>query len=251
MQGSSIDEGTKWSSNTLSQIRNSIFQIHRNCQESIIKSSTLGCYPTLYPTEMYLQLTLMALAVVNWTNALPGKRSDLSFRTEDALTLKPLPVPDNGQAAVAVPTPPTPTTVIRSFENSQLEYAPFETHQPTLDGLAESAADVLKERASGPGTSFDSLLCATLKALKGENPATFTSLLQSCTSLIDSTSHGRMKALKERNDVAVDVVEAVDNEFGTANLDRTETALREKRGVFTKNIMVKRNENLDNLRAPL
>ena len=92
-------------------------------------------------------------------------------------------------------------------------------YESVIGALAGNAADALKKRANGPGTSFDSLLCATLKALKGENPTLFTSLLQSCTSLIDSSSHGRMKALKERN-VVVDF-EAAGNGSGEAALAKS------------------------------
>ena len=83
-------------------------------------------------------------------------------------------------------------------DERQIEHVPAEASEPILDVLAGTAADALKERAHG-GDGFNSLLCATLKALKGENPAIFTGLLQSCTSLIDSGSHGRKRALKERN----------------------------------------------------
>ena len=115
-----------------------------------------------------------------------------------------------------------------------------------LEILGGSAADALKERASG-SDSFNSLLCATLKVLKGENPATFTSLLQSCTSLIDSSSHGRMKTLMERNsmddksDLLADV-EAVDDGSGEAVLGRSETDLLEKRAFDIDNNVEKRQD---------
>ena len=99
-------------------------------------------------------------------------------------------------------TSPTPTPAIESVEKRQPIYAPVETYEPVLDVLAGSAADALKERASDADNRFDSLLCATLKALKGENPDLFTSLLQSCTSLTDSSSNHRTRSLEERNVVA-------------------------------------------------
>ena len=146
--------------------------------------------------------------------------------------------------------------MIASFEKRQPARAPIEASEPSPEALARSATDVLKERASG-GDSYNSLLCATLKALKGENPATFTSLLQSCTSLIDSSSNGRMKALKERNvvdnrrDFLADV-EAVDNGSDEALLGRRETDLLEKRGLDINSIMGKREDKAFNsLLAPL
>lgn len=158
---------------------------------------------------------------------------------------------------MAVPiTSPAPTPLIASFEKRQSAHASLETSEPILEVLAGSAADVLKERASS-GDSFDSLLCATLKALKGENPTTFTSLLQSCTSLIDSGSHGRMKALKGRGvvddrDDFLASVKVVDHESGEATLDRSETYLVEKHGSATDGIVEKRqDEGFDSILTPL
>lgn len=177
---------------------------------------------------MYLPLTLIPLSAVNWPTSLP--------------------VPENGQNAMAVPiTSPTPTAVIASFEKRQPAYAPVETYKPVLEVLAGSAADALEERASGADDGFDSLLCATLKALKGENPATFTSLLQSCTDLTDSSSTRRTKTLKERNvvndkkDLATDI-EAVDSGSGEAILGRSATNLLEKRDLDINNITKKRQD---------
>ena len=157
--------------------------------------------------------------------------------------------------AVAI-KPPTPTPVIASFEIRQPARAPIEVAEPSPEVLARRVTDVLKERASG-GDSFNSLLCATLKALKGENPDTFTSLLQSCTYLIDSGSHGRMKTLKKRDfvdnrkDFLADV-EAVNNGPGEALLGRSETDLMEKRGLDIDTIMEKRqDEAFNSLLAPL
>ena len=151
---------------------------------------------------------------------------------------------------------PTPTPVIAAFEKRQPAHAPMETYEPMLEVLAGSAADTLKERASG-GDGFDSLLCATLKALKGENPATFTSLLQSCTSLIDSGSHGRMKTLKGR-DIADNKraflanSRAVDHGSREATLRRSETNLLEKRGPAIDRIVEKRqDEGFNSIPAPL
>lgn len=132
---------------------------------------------------MYLPLTLIPLSTVSWPTSLP--------------------VPGSGQAAVDLSiASPTPTSVIGSSEKRQPIYAPVETHAPILEVLAESAPDSLKERASGADDGFDSLLCATLKVLKGENPTLFTGLLQSCNTLTDSGSNRRIKSLKERNIVA-------------------------------------------------
>ena len=149
-------------------------------------------------------------------------------------------------------TSPSPTTVIRSFGKNQPAYAPVETYRPILEDLAGSGPGALNERASGAGTSFDSLLCATLKALKGENPDTFTSLLQSCTSLIDSSSPGRMLTLKERNvvDDRVDLA-AIESRSGKAILSRSETDLLEKRGLDTENLAESRHEKgSDSVLAP-
>ena len=142
-------------------------------------------------------------------------------------------------------TSPSPTTVVGSFEERQPVYAPVETHQPILEVIAGSGAGALNERASGPATSFDSLLCATLKALKGENPDTFTGLLQSCTSLIDSSSQEHMMSLKERNvvDDKTDLA-AVENRSDEALLGRKETNLQEKRGLDTDNIAKNRHSVL-------
>ena len=93
---------------------------------------------------------------------------------------------------------PTPTPLIESFEKREPVYSSIEANEPILEVLAGSAADALKERATA-GNGFDSLLCATLKALKGENPDTFTGLLNACTSLIDSSPQKRTETLKERN----------------------------------------------------
>lgn len=87
--------------------------------------------------------------------------------------------------------------MIGSSEKRQPIYAPVETHAPILEVLAGSAPDPLKERASGADDGFDSLLCATLKVLKGENPTLYTGLLQSCNTLTDSGAAPLMKSLKE------------------------------------------------------
>lgn len=158
---------------------------------------------------------------------------------------------------MAVPiTSPTPTPLFASFEKRQSAHASLGTSEPILEVLAGSAADILKERASS-GDSFDSLLCATLKALKGENPTTFTSLLQSCTSLIDSGSHGRMKALKgrgvvdDRGDFLANV-KAVNHESGEATLDRSETYLVEEHDPATDGVVEKRqDEGFDSILTPL
>ncbi len=155
---------------------------------------------------------------------------------------------------MAVPiTSPAPTTVIGSLQKRQPIQAPVETHRPILEVMADNATETLHERAS-VGTGFDSLLCAALKALKNINPTAFSGLLQSCTSMIDSSSQGRKKTLKERNvngkkDLATDA-QAIDEVFGEAILGRSETDLLEKRGLSIENTREKRqDEGLDNFLA--
>ena len=149
---------------------------------------------------------------------------------------------------MAVPiTSPTPTPVIGSFQKRQPVYAPIETDGPILEILPGNTADALNERASGAGDSFDSLLCATLKALKSENPATFTSLLQSCTSLTDSGSSRRTRMLTDRKDVNAETnlasdVEAVDDGFGKAIPGKDEADLPEKRGLSINDVVEKRQD---------
>ena len=134
---------------------------------------------------------------------------------------------------MAVPTTsPITAPVTAAAEKRSNEHVPGEASEPIIDVLAGTAADALKERANG-GDGFNSLLCATLKALKSENPAVFTSLLQSCTSLIDSGSHGRKRALKERNVKALYGV--VGNGPGEAKLGRSETGLLEKQSLDVTN----------------
>ena len=148
--------------------------------------------------------------------------------------------------AVQIPSP-TSTPVIETIEKRQLLYAPVKTYEPTLDVSARSAADALTERASDTDDRFDSLLCATLKVLKGENPSLFTSLLQSCTSLTDSTSTRRTRSIKERNvvddtkDFATNV-EAIDDGSGKADLGRSNANLPETRGVSAKDTVEKRQD---------
>ena len=152
------------------------------------------------------------------------------------------------------------TPVIATFEKRQTAYAPVEASEPILEVIAATAADALKERSSG-GDSFDSLLCATLKALKGKNPTTFTSLLQSCTSLIDSNSHGRKRSLKERSvlndksNVPADV-EAVNEKFGNALANkirgRSKIDLLKRRALDIDNTVNERkSEGFNNLYTPL
>lgn len=136
-------------------------------------------------------------------------------------------------------TSPTTVPVIAASEKRQNEHVPAEASEPMLNVLAGAAADALKERANG-GDGFNSLLCATLKALKGENPTTFTSLLQSCTSLIDSESYGRKRALKERNVEAL--YEVVSNGPGKAKLGRSETDLLEKQSLDVTNAVDRRQD---------
>lgn len=135
--------------------------------------------------------------------------------------------------------------MIISFEKRQPAYAPVETHEPILEVLAGSTADALKERASGANDGFDSLLCALLKILKGENPSVFTGLLQSCTSMIDSSSSRGTKTLKQRNviddkeNVVADAEADVDGS-GDAIVGRSENDLPVKRDIDISNLMEKR-----------
>ncbi|CAD6587675.1 MAG: hypothetical protein ASARMPREDX12_002971 [Alectoria sarmentosa] len=188
---------------------------------------------------MYLPLTLIPLSTINVSTALPG-------------TL------DKRQPAVAARIiSPTSTPVIGSFDKRQPAYAPVETHQPILEVLAGSATDALQERPSDADDSFDSLLCATLKALNGENPTIFKSLLQSCTSLTDSSSTRRTKTIKERvvvddkKDLATGIEAAAEVDVegsGEAVLARGHTDLPEKRDLDTENIGEKRqSEGFDSL----
>ncbi len=141
-----------------------------------------------------------------------------------------------------------------SLKKRQPIYTPVETHQPILEVMAKNATETLHERAS-VGTGFDSLLCAALKALKNMNPTAFSGLLQSCTSMIDSSSQGRKKTLKERSvndkkDLTNDA-RAIDEVFGEAILGRGETDLLEERGLDIESTMKKRqDEGLDNFLAP-
>ncbi len=141
----------------------------------------------------------------------------------------------------------TPTPVIETIEKRQPIYAPVEPYDPTLDVLARSATDALTERASDTDDRFDSILCATLKELKSENPSSFTSLLQSCTSLTDSTSDRRTRSIKERNVVAntkdfATNVEAIDHESGKAMLGRSNANLPETRDISAKDTVAKRQD---------
>ena len=140
---------------------------------------------------------------------------------------------------MAVPATSPTIPVIAASEKRQNEHVPAEASEPMLDVLAGTAADALKKRANG-GDGFNSLLCATLKALKGRDPATFTGLLQSCTSLIDSGSHGRKKALKERN-VKI-LYGVVGNGPDEAKLGRSKTGLLEKQSLDVTKAVDKRQE---------
>ena len=142
---------------------------------------------------------------------------------------------------------PTPTPVIGSFIKSQPRIAPVETYQPLIEVSAGGSADASHERVSGGDFDFDSLLCATLKALKSENPTVFNGLLQSCTSLTDSSLTPRTTALKERNavkdkkDLAADLAGDVDRS-GEAFLARSDTDLPGKRDFDINNIVEKRRD---------
>ena len=116
---------------------------------------------------------------------------------------------------------------------------------------------MLEERANGPADGFDNLLCACLKSLKGQFPAIYTGLLQSCTQLIDFSPHKRAASLKERTfvddkrDLAADS-EATEDVYGGEILRRSETNLLEKRGPKINTAAGKRqNEGFDSVLAPL
>lgn len=133
-------------------------------------------------------------------------------------------------------TSPTPTPVIGSLEQRQSAYAPVETHEPIVEVLAGSAADPLRARGSGANDGFDSLLCATLKALKSDNPSVFTSLLESCTSMIDSSSTRRTKTIKERDVLAADA----DGDVEEVIQARSDADMPDKRDTDTNDIVEKR-----------
>lgn len=141
---------------------------------------------------------------------------------------------------MAVPTTsPTTVSMIAAFEKRQNKHVPVEASKPMLDVLAGTAADALKERANGDD-GFNSLLCALSKLLKSQNAPAFTSLLQSCTSLINLGAHGRKRALKERNVEALSGV--VGNGPGKAKLGRSETGPPEKQSLDVTNTVDKRQD---------
>lgn len=182
---------------------------------------------------MYLPLTLICLSTINLVTSLP--------------------VPENDPAAtIESITPRTPTTPSQFLEKRQPVYAPVETNKPVVKFLTgssanvvEAPANVLEGRGTGAPDGFDNLLCASLKALKGQFPGIYTSLLQSCTAMIDSSPHKRTTSLKERTliDEGRDLTvgsEATEDVHSGALLRRSETDLLEKRGPEINSVAGKR-----------
>ena len=147
-------------------------------------------------------------------------------------------------------TTSTPIPAIESFEKRQPAYAPVDTREAVSEALAGDAAEDLEkyQHSARTDTEFDQILdilCPTLKALKGQNPSSFTNLLQSCTSLEDSSSNQRKRAFRERNvndenekrvanaDVKVDG-------SGKAFVGRSHEDLPEKRALDSNNLVEKR-----------
>ena len=156
---------------------------------------------------------------------------------------------------MTVPTPtPTPTPAIESFEKRQPAYAPVNTREPVYEVLAGDAAEDLEKRQQSTSTytEFDqilNILCPTLKALKSGNPSSFTNLLQSCTSLEDSSSNQQKRALSERNvnDENEKRVADADVKFdgsGKAFVGRSHENLLEKRALDGNNLVEKRQNEV-------
>ena len=147
-------------------------------------------------------------------------------------------------------TTPTPTPAIESFEERQPAYAPIDTREPVYRVLAGDAAEDLEKRqhSTRTYTKFDqilNILCPTLKALKNENPSSFTNLLQSCTSLEDSSSNQQKRAFRESNvndeneNRVADADVKIDGS-GKAYLGRSHENLPEKRALDSNNFPEKR-----------
>ena len=130
----------------------------------------------------------------------------------------------------------------------------METREPVYEVLGGDAGEDLEKRqhSTRTDTEFDqilNILCPTLKALKSENPSLFTSLLQSCTSLTDSSSNQQKRAFRERNvndekekrvanaDIKVDG-------SGEEFVGRSYDDLPEKRALDSKNLVEKRQNEV-------
>ena len=125
----------------------------------------------------------------------------------------------------------------------------METRESVYEVLAGGSGEDLEKRQHSTRTyaGFDQILqilCPTLKALKSENPSLFTSLLQSCTSLTDSSSNQQKRAFRERNvnDVAnADIkVDGSGEEFVGKSYD----VLPEKRALDSNNLVEKRQNEV-------
>ncbi|KAM0796988.1 hypothetical protein BDR22DRAFT_824708 [Usnea florida] len=180
---------------------------------------------------MYLPLPLISLSTVTWPTSLS--------------------VLDQGQTAVTLPTTtPTPTPAIETFEKRQQAYAPIDTREAVHGVLAGDAAENLEKRqhSARTYTGFDQILdilCPTLKALKNEDPSSFTNLLQSCTSLQDSSSNQQKRAFGERNVNNEDEKRVADADVkidgsGKAFVGRSHENLPVKRALDSSNLVEKR-----------
>ena len=149
-------------------------------------------------------------------------------------------------------TSPTPTPAIGSFEKRQPAYAPVDTREPVYEVLAGDAAEDLEKRQRSTGAEFYqilNILCPTLKALKSENPSLFNSLLQSCTSLTDSSSSQQKRALRERNVIGGNEKLVADADVkversGEASVGRSHDELPEKRALDSNNLAEKRQDEV-------
>ena len=144
-------------------------------------------------------------------------------------------------------TTPTPTPAIESFENRQPASAPVDSREPVYEVLAGDAAEDLEKRqhSTRTYTEFDeilNILCPTLKALKSGNPTSFTNLLQSCTSLEDSSSNQQKRASRERNVNDENEKRVADADVkidgsGKAFVGRSHEDLPEKRALDSNNVV--------------
>ena len=143
---------------------------------------------------------------------------------------------------------------MESFEKRQPAYAPVDTREPVYEVLAGDAAENLEKRqhSTRTYTEFDeilNILCPTLKALKSENPTSFTNLLQSCTSLEDSSSSQQKRAFEERNvneDNKKRIADADVKIDGSvkAFVGRSHEDLPEKRALDSNNLVEKRQNEV-------
>ena len=151
-------------------------------------------------------------------------------------------------------TTPTPTPAIESFEKRQPTYAPADIREPVYEVLPGDATEDLEKRqhSTRTYTEFDmilDILCPTLKALKSESPSSFTNLLQSCTSLEDSSSNQQKRAFRERNvddedEKRVAGADAKVDESSEPFVGRSHDDLPEKRTLDSNNLIEKRQSEL-------